>query len=217
MALTSSEKSLQHPFEKPAVVGRQVREVCAPCPVSTVLTRWARVRPRRSSFQTTSTSPVRLEFVVRPPLGAGPSPGSGRSNGHCSTRHGPPCVRRRRSTACGPSTTRGCVPRWRRPDARRHATLPQSWIQRENWEFETHSPMSVFSAGGSLNSSRTTAGGRAIAQARPAGRRAAGPATGSRPPSRRGRSRAACIANARLGHEGEGVFRRALPCVLYRV
>ena len=82
--------------------------------------------------------PVRLEFVVRPPLGAGPSPGSGRSNGHCSARHGPPCVRRRRSTACGPSTTRGCVPRWRRPDARRHATLPQSWIQRENWEFETH-------------------------------------------------------------------------------
>ena len=82
--------------------------------------------------------PVRLEFVVRPPLGAGPSPGSGRSNGHCSARHGPPCVRRRRSTACGPSTTRRCVPRWRRPDARRHATLPQSWIQRENWEFETH-------------------------------------------------------------------------------
>ena len=32
--------------------------------------------------------PVRLEFVVRPPLGAGPSPGSGRSNGHCSARHG---------------------------------------------------------------------------------------------------------------------------------
>ena len=26
----------------------------------------------------------------------------------------------------------------RRPDARRHATLPRSWIQRENWEFETH-------------------------------------------------------------------------------
>ena len=25
------------------------------------------------------------------------------------------------------------------PDIRRHATLPQSWIQRENWEFETHS------------------------------------------------------------------------------
>ena len=84
------------------------------------------------------TVPVRLEFVVRPPLGAGPSPLSGRSNGHCSARHGPPCVRRRRSTARGPSTTRGCVPRWRRPDARRHATLPQSWIQRENWEFETH-------------------------------------------------------------------------------
>ena len=24
------------------------------------------------------------------------------------------------------------------PDVRRHATLPQSWIQRENREFETH-------------------------------------------------------------------------------
>ena len=34
--------------------------------------------------------PVRLEFVVRPPLGAGPRPGSGRPNGHCSARHGPP-------------------------------------------------------------------------------------------------------------------------------
>ena len=29
-------------------------------------------------------------------------------------------------------------PRQRRSDVRRHATLPQSWIQRENWEFETH-------------------------------------------------------------------------------
>ena len=28
--------------------------------------------------------------------------------------------------------------RARRPDAKRHATVPQSWIQRENWEFETH-------------------------------------------------------------------------------
>ena len=33
---------------------------------------------------------VRLEFVVRPPLGAGPRPGSGRPNGDCSARHGPP-------------------------------------------------------------------------------------------------------------------------------
>ena len=24
------------------------------------------------------------------------------------------------------------------PDVRRHATVPPSWIQRENWEFETH-------------------------------------------------------------------------------
>ena len=31
----------------------------------------------------------------------------------------------------------------RRPDVRRHATLPQSWIQRENWEFETHRPQHV--------------------------------------------------------------------------
>ena len=28
--------------------------------------------------------------------------------------------------------------RQRRPDVRRHATLPQAWMQRENWEFETH-------------------------------------------------------------------------------
>ena len=45
---------------------------------------------------------------------------------------GHPCVRRRRSTACGPSTTRACVPRCRRPDARGHAAVPQSWMQREN-------------------------------------------------------------------------------------
>ena len=32
----------------------------------------------------------------------------------------------------------------RRPDARRHATLPRSWIQRENWEFETHSARQYF-------------------------------------------------------------------------
>ena len=30
------------------------------------------------------------------------------------------------------------MPRHRRPDVRSHATWPQSWIQRENWEFETH-------------------------------------------------------------------------------
>ena len=69
-----------------------------------------------------------------------------RPNRHCSARHGPPCGRRRRSTACGPSTTRGCVPRCRRPDARRHATVPQSWMQRENWEFETHRLTAVFDA-----------------------------------------------------------------------
>ena len=70
------------------------------------------------SWPVERTLPVRLEFVVRPPLGAGPSPGSGRPNGHCSVRHGPPCGRRRRSTACGPSTTRGCVPRCRRSGSR---------------------------------------------------------------------------------------------------
>ena len=29
------------------------------------------------------------------------------------------------------------------PDVRRHATVPPSWIQRENWEFETHRRQSV--------------------------------------------------------------------------
>ena len=93
---------------------------------------------RRVSMQQRRDEPPRLEdlgawreagrnlgkILVRPPLGAGPSPGSGRSNGHCSARHGPPCFRRRRSTACGPSTTRRCVPRWRRPDATQRCLDP---------------------------------------------------------------------------------------------
>ena len=37
---------------------------------------------------------------------------------------GHPCVRRRRSTACGPSTTRGCVPRGRRPGATQRCLNP---------------------------------------------------------------------------------------------
>ena len=43
--------------------------------------------------------------------------------------------------SAGPKNDRQVSPscaRQRRPDVRRHATLPQSWIQRENWEFETH-------------------------------------------------------------------------------
>ena len=79
---------------------------------------------RLTASRVATPGPVRLEFVVRPPLGAGPSPGSGRSNGHCSARHGPPCFRQRRSTACGPSTTRRCVPRWRRPDATQRCLDP---------------------------------------------------------------------------------------------
>ena len=39
---------------------------------------------------------------------------------------------------------------------------------------------------------------------RPAGRRATGPATGSRPPVRRGRSRSAGVVNGRLGQADEG-------------
>ena len=74
--------------------------------------------------------PVRLEFVVRPPLGSGPSPGSGRSNGHCSARHGPPCVRRkallegqRRRVTNGPFTH--C--------RRRRAALRTSGILDGHW------------------------------------------------------------------------------------
>ena len=52
---------------------------------------------------------------------------------------------------------------------------------------------------------------------RPAVRRAAGPAAGSRSPSRRGRSRSACIANGRLRHTGKDAVRRAPPCVVSRV
>ena len=52
---------------------------------------------------------------------------------------------------------------WRRPDARRHATLPQSWIQRENWEFETHRR-------GSAGSGRSRWRDPSTAAVRPAGR-----------------------------------------------
>ena len=38
-------------------------------------------------------------------------------------------------TATGESS---CNNAQRRPDVRRHATWPQSWSQRENWEFLTH-------------------------------------------------------------------------------
>ena len=47
-------------------------------------------------------------------------------------------------------------------------------------------------------------------------RRAEGPATGNHPPLRRDRNRSACIANLRLGHEGDGAFLPAPACVLYR-
>ena len=47
--------------------------------------------------------------------------------------------------------------------------------------------------------------------------RAAGPATGNRPPLRRGRSRSAYVVNGRLRHAGEGAVRSAPPCVVDRV
>ena len=52
---------------------------------------------------------------------------------------------------------------------------------------------------------------------RPAARRAAGPATGSRPLLRRGRSRSGCVVNGRLRHAGKNTSRRAPPCVISRV
>ena len=52
---------------------------------------------------------------------------------------------------------------------------------------------------------------------RPAVRRAAGLATGSRLLSRRGRSRSTCVVNGRLRHTRESAVRRAPPCVVSRV
>ena len=52
---------------------------------------------------------------------------------------------------------------------------------------------------------------------RPVARRAAGPATGSRPPSRRGCNRSACVVNGRLRYTDKGAVRRAPPCVVSRV
>ena len=69
-------------------------------------------------MHTAIASPVRLEFVVRPPPEAGPGPCSGRPNACCSTRRGRPRVLRRRSTANGRPTIRGYVPRCNRPGSR---------------------------------------------------------------------------------------------------
>ena len=41
---------------------------------------------------------------------------------------------------------RRCLWTWRL-SRRRHATLPQSWIQRENWEFETHRSRRIIRTG----------------------------------------------------------------------
>ena len=73
-----------------------------------------------------SARPVRLEFVVRPPLGAGPSPGSGRPNGHCSARHRPPCVRQPRQKPSGQSST----PRTR---GRVWVSPPQEGVGASSW------------------------------------------------------------------------------------
>ena len=74
---------------------------------------------------------VGLEFVIRPPLEAGPCPGSGRSNAHGCIRHGPPCVRPRSLTACSLPTTHGSVPRGSRPGSRR-ASAPDHRHSRHN-------------------------------------------------------------------------------------
>ena len=58
---------------------------------------------------------------------------------------------------------------------------------------------------------------RSAPRPRPAGRRAAGPATGSRLPLRRGRSRSACVVNGRLRHTGKDAVQPAPPCVVSRV
>ena len=50
---------------------------------------------------------VGLEFLVRPPSGAGPVPGSARPNALCRVRCVPPDVRWRNRTACGHPTMRG--------------------------------------------------------------------------------------------------------------
>ena len=47
-------------------------------------------------------------------------------------------------------------------------------------------------------------------------RRAAGPVTSRHLLLKRECSRSACIANLRLGHEGDGAFLPAPPCVLFR-
>ena len=60
--------------------------VALSCEDSTIPPDWT--AQREALPEDVKAVPVRLEFVVRPPLGAGPGPGSGRPNAHYSTRRG---------------------------------------------------------------------------------------------------------------------------------
>jgi hypothetical protein len=66
-------------------------------------------RPPDESRRTYSIA-VRLEFVVRLRLRAGPNLGSGRPTAHGSDRQRPPSVHCRRPTACDPPMMRDCAP-----------------------------------------------------------------------------------------------------------
>ena len=65
---------------------------------------------RRCASNCSIARPVRLEFLVTPPSGVGPGPGSERSSARGRVRHEPPDVRWRSLTACGRPTLRGSVP-----------------------------------------------------------------------------------------------------------
>ena len=126
--------------------------------------------------------------------------------------------------ALPPSTGAGATPC---PDA----TWPQSWIQRENWEFETHRRPPPGTGTPRYRHTHSglgldNGGFPAVARSRRIweeylNRYGARPhvvrdVAGSRPPWRRGRRRSACVVDGRLRQTGEGTVKRAPPRVLSR-
>ena len=60
----------------------KVRSGCSAISAARVCRCGSNIRRRPCRWTRGATSPVGLEFVIRPPLEAGPCPGSGRSNAH---------------------------------------------------------------------------------------------------------------------------------------
>ena len=97
----------------------------------------------RSTHNGDSSVVFAPDFIVRPPLEAGPGPSSRRSDAHCSARRA--CFHHRRSTTSGASATRGCVTHYRRPGSWRASFKIGAGIQNSTWS--RRSPAAPFRSG----------------------------------------------------------------------